>query len=60
VLRAIDSAGGFTEFAKKSRVTITRANGRQITVNCAKALEHPEFDLDVFPGDKVWVKKRWF
>ncbi len=60
VLRAIDSAGGFTDFANKSRVTITRANGRQITVNCARALEHPEIDLDVFPGDKVWVKKRWF
>ena len=60
VLRAIDSAGGFTDFARKTRVIITRANGRQITVNCTRALEHPEFDLEVFPGDQITVKKRWF
>ena len=58
VLRAIDSAGGFTDFANRSHVTITRANGKQVTVNCKRALEHPELDLDVFPGDKIWVKKR--
>jgi len=60
VLRAIDSAGGFTDFARRSRVTITRASGKQITVNCVRALEHPELDLDVFPGDKITVKKRLF
>jgi protein involved in polysaccharide export with SLBB domain len=59
VLRAIDSAGGFTDFSRKGKVSITRANTRkQEYENCTRALTHPELDLPVYPGDLVFIKKR--
>ena len=61
VLRAIDTGGGFTDFAAKKRVQLTRAGSKKvITVNCVRALTHPDLDLEVFPGDKIFVPKRWF
>ena len=58
VLKAIASAKGFTDFAKKTGVVLTRLDGRKITVNCIKAQKDPKLDLEVFPGDKVWVPRR--
>lgn len=58
VLRAITIAGGFTDFANKTHVQITRANGKIIFVNCKKALAHPELDLEIFPGDDIHVRRR--
>jgi protein involved in polysaccharide export with SLBB domain len=60
VLGAIDAAGGFTDFSNKKRVKLTRRDNRQFTVNCVKALEDPTLDLEVFPGDKIFVPKRWW
>jgi polysaccharide export outer membrane protein len=60
VLKAIASAGGFTDFAKKGAVTLTRLNGHKYTINCKKARAHAELDLEVYPGDKVYVpRKLW-
>jgi polysaccharide export outer membrane protein len=58
VLKAIASAKGFTDFAKKTGVVLTRLDGRKITINCIKAQKDPKLDLEVFPGDKVWVPRR--
>ena len=52
-LGAIKAAGGFTDFANKKRVKLTRADGTTETVNCIKALEDPHLDLEVFPGDGI-------
>ncbi len=60
VTRAIQSAGDFTDFANKKKVRLTRADGRTQTVNCIKALEHPEIDPQVFPGDKISVPRKMF
>ncbi len=61
VLRAIQSVGGFTDFARKSKVKVTRADGKRIdTVNCVKALENPRLDLDVYPGDTIHVPRRFW
>lgn len=60
VLGAIDTAGGFTEWASKKAVQVTRANGESFTVNCVKALKNPELNKEIFPGDKIEVKKRLF
>jgi protein involved in polysaccharide export with SLBB domain len=57
VLKAIDLAGGFNDFAKKTDVKIMRANGTVLEVNCKKALKNPTLDLPVYPGDKVHVEK---
>jgi polysaccharide export outer membrane protein len=58
VLKAIDTAGGFTEFARKSKVQVTRSNGEIFFVDCTRALKHPEENKKVFPGDKIQVSKR--
>jgi len=60
VLDAIAGAGGFTPFADKRHVQITRVNGDIQIVNCVKALKHPEQDLQVYPGDRITVKLRTF
>jgi protein involved in polysaccharide export with SLBB domain len=60
VLKAIASAGGFTDFAKKSGVKLVRLDGRKYTVNCVKAREDPNLDLEVFPGDKIFVPRKLF
>lgn len=58
VLQAIASAGDFTDFADRRNVVLTRADGTQITVNCIRAASDPEYDLPIFPGDKIEVKQR--
>jgi polysaccharide export outer membrane protein len=57
VTKAIASAGGFTDFANKKNVRLTRVDGRTFTVNCVKALDNPTLDLEIFPGDKIYVKR---
>jgi len=61
VLRAIASAGGFTDFAHRTAVLLTRADGRKETINCLKAQKDNRLDPEIFPGDSVYVyrKKPW-
>jgi polysaccharide export outer membrane protein len=58
VSRAIASAGGFTDFANKKKVKLTRVDGRTQIVNCPKALDNPKLDPEVYPGDKIHVPRR--
>jgi protein involved in polysaccharide export with SLBB domain len=59
VTRAIAAAGGFNPFANRKNVRLYRvgANSYQV-VNCIKALEDPRLDLQVYPGDKIVVRRR--
>ena len=59
VLTAVASGRGFTDFAKKTKVKLTRGN-RMVIVNCKKAIKHPELDLTVYPDDKIWVPRKIF
>jgi len=58
VLKAIGAAGDFTDFARKSEVELVRADGRKSTINAKKALKDPRLDLEVFPGDYIYVHRR--
>lgn len=59
VLKAISTAGGFTEFAKKSKVEVTRASGgKPVVVDCVKAMRNPKLDISIYPGDRIFVHKR--
>jgi protein involved in polysaccharide export with SLBB domain len=58
VLKAIASAGDFTDFANRKKVILTRADGSRHIVDCIKAAKDSSFDLPVFPGDKIEVKMR--
>jgi protein involved in polysaccharide export with SLBB domain len=58
VLRAIDSAGGFTDFSKRTKIEVRRANGQTEWVNWDKARKDPRLDLPVFPNDQIIVHKK--
>ena len=60
VLKAIQSCGDFTDFANKKKVKLTRTNGRIEIINCIKAQDDPRLDLDVYPGDRIHIPRRWF
>jgi protein involved in polysaccharide export with SLBB domain len=55
VLEAITTAGGFTDYANKRKVKVTRADHRQIIVNCVKAQDDPDLNIEIFPGDTINV-----
>jgi protein involved in polysaccharide export with SLBB domain len=60
VLGAIQAAGDFNPFANRRKVQITRADGKSILyVNCLKAIKHPELDLPIYPGDRIFVSRRF-
>jgi polysaccharide export outer membrane protein len=57
VLKVIQTSGGFTDFANRKKVLVTRASGEKITVNCIKALKDPRLDVEVLPGDSINVPR---
>ena len=60
VLKAIQTAGDFTEFSKKTNIQVIRANGhKEKPVNYNKAINNPKLDLPIFPGDQIIVPKRY-
>jgi len=58
VLRAITSAGGFTDFAQRKKIQLRRATGQKFMINWYKASQDPKLDLPVFPNDLITVPKR--
>lgn len=59
-LTAISAAGGFTDFANKSKIVVTRVDGSQINVDGKKAMKDSSFDQPVYPGDQVRVGRRFW
>lgn len=58
VLRAIATCGGFTEFASRTKVKITRHNGDDEIVDCKKAVRDPKkYDRPICPGDYISVPR---
>ncbi len=56
---AITAAGDFTEFANKSKILVTRTDGRVLRGHYPKALENPRlYDIKILPGDKIHVPRR--
>ena len=60
VLRAIDTAGGFTDFANRKKVEVRRAGGQKLSVNWYDAVKDPRKDPEVFPNDQIIVHKKLF
>ncbi|MGA2748180.1 MAG: polysaccharide biosynthesis/export family protein [Verrucomicrobiota bacterium] len=60
VTRAIAAAGDFSPFANKKHVRLTRVDKTVIIVNCKEALENPNLDPPVFPGDQIYVPRRFY
>ena len=60
LLKAISSAGDFTDFAKRGKVTINRANGKTLTVDADRAITDPKLNVAIYPGDHIFVPRRFF
>ncbi len=60
VTKAIQAAGDFTDFAKKTSVKVIRADGTSLRVNFNKAINEPSLDPPIYPGDTVHVPRRIF
>lgn len=58
VLKAIASAGGFTDFAARGRIELVRSTGEKLLVDARKAKDKPELDAEVIPGDRIFVPRR--
>ena len=60
VLKAIHSAGDFTDFGKRTNVQLFRAGAKKpIVVDCQKILDgHLELDLPIYPGDTIVVRRK--
>lgn len=60
VTKAIQAAGGLTDFAKHSGVRLTHVgNKRPIQVDYDKAVKDPAADPPVYPDDQITVDKSW-
>lgn len=59
IVKAIAAAGGFTDFAKQTKVRLTRGSHTEI-VNVRRAIADPKYDIPVYPGDKIHVPRRIF
>jgi len=59
VLRAIDTVGGFTDFANRKKIELRRANGEVHYINWDKARRDAKLDLRIYPNDQIIVHRRW-
>ena len=60
VLDGIASARGLNDFAKKTRIKITRADGEVINFNYNRARENQSADLPLYPGDIINAPRRLY
>ena len=57
--QAIATAQGFTDWASKKNIQITRTNGKVLRADYTKALEDPTiYDIIILPGDQINVPRR--
>jgi polysaccharide biosynthesis/export protein len=60
IIKAISSAGDFTDFANKRKVQLIRSNNKTEIIDVKKAIEDSQYDVPVYPGDKVVVPRSMF
>ena len=59
LLQAIAAAGGYTDFADKKDIIITR-RGENIRVNAKDIEKHPERDIPIEAGDRIKVDRTFY
>jgi protein involved in polysaccharide export with SLBB domain len=57
VLRAITTAGGFTDYAKRKKIELRRHGGQRFFIDHKEALNNPALDLPVYPNDYIIVHR---
>jgi polysaccharide export outer membrane protein len=59
LLKAINTAGAFTDYANRRRVEITRGK-EKITMDGEELRRDPSQDIPIRPGDSIWVPRSIF
>ena len=59
LLQAIAAASDYTEYADKTKITITRG-GQVFTFNAKELEKNPELDPAIEAGDRIKVHRSWF
>jgi polysaccharide export outer membrane protein len=59
LLKAINTAGGFTEFANRRKVEVARGS-QEMTFDCEDLRQHPNKDPAIRPGDLISVPRSVF
>jgi protein involved in polysaccharide export with SLBB domain len=59
LMSAINAAGGFSDYAKQTQVTLTR-EGKVTTHNAKDIRKNPSLDPKVLPGDQIHVPQSFW
>lgn len=59
LLKAIDTAGGFTDYSNRRKVEVSRGKQR-IVVDCEEIRSKPAKDISILPGDSIRVSRSIF
>jgi polysaccharide export outer membrane protein len=59
VLKAIESAGGFTPSADRKKVQLIRQEAKHM-INCAKAQQDPKMDVGILAHDQIFVPRSFW
>jgi polysaccharide export outer membrane protein len=59
LLQAIAAASGYTDYANRKNVTITR-NGKVIKINAKDIEKHPDWDVQIEAGDRINIHRSMF
>jgi len=59
VFQAIESAGGLTAAARRSKIRLKRS-GETYLINYTQARKDPTLDREVFPGDEIMVPRSFW
>jgi protein involved in polysaccharide export with SLBB domain len=57
-LRALSTAGGFTDFANRKKIEVRRTGGHRFVINWYDALKDQNKDLPIYPGDHIIVMRK--
>jgi len=59
LMKAINTASGFTDYANRGKVEIVRGKSKQI-YNCEQIRKYPDKDVPILPGDTIYVPRSIF
>jgi protein involved in polysaccharide export with SLBB domain len=59
LLKAINTAGGFSDYANRTKVELARGKDKRV-YDCDQLRQHPEQDVPVQPGDSIYVARSIF
>jgi len=60
LIGAIAAVGGFNEFAKATKIQIIRTNNQKEIVNYDQIKKNPDRDVEIYPGDRIIVPRRFW